>query len=277
MTAREIEALIYQQTGHRVRAPDPGALERVMRRRDDGPTAAAAITAVPAAELNWTILRQLYWFAVGSGIAPEASVGVDGSGRTVLPLYVHPQMIEKLTRLDADLKETIRYFDPQSLLSVLGIRQVINGFLLVPDLYPIRLGGGSAALDEVADLTLANAVYPHIQQTVEDVGTYSVINPAYNPRGTGPGAAGKADFEVATILPPETYEIVYETPTPQSVGGKAVYDIQTYVGDIRWNNSKTYRGDNDNGNFGYYSVDIRIGAKALNREFGFAILYKLVA
>ena len=51
MTDREIEALIYQQTGRRVRAPEPDALERVMRkRRDDGPTPAAAITVTDASD-----------------------------------------------------------------------------------------------------------------------------------------------------------------------------------------------------------------------------------
>ena len=236
----------------------------------------ASFTAVPGAELAWAHLNQIYWFAMASGITNESSVGTDSTGRLVLPLYIHPVMIEKLTRANADLKDIIKYFDPQSLLSVLGVRQVINGYLLVPDLFPIRLGATSA-ITTVAALTLASALYPTIQQTVTDVGTYSVANPAYNRRGTGPGAAGRADFEVATILPPEVYELIYEAPTPQTVGGKAVYDTQTYVGDIRWNNTKTYRGDNDNGNFGYYSVDIRLGTKPLNREFGYAILYKLAA
>jgi hypothetical protein len=49
VTDREIEALIYQQTGRRVRAPEPDALLRVrLRRRDDGPTPAAAITVTDA-------------------------------------------------------------------------------------------------------------------------------------------------------------------------------------------------------------------------------------
>ena len=76
-----------------------------------------------------------------------------------------------------------------------------------------------------------------------------------------------------TILGRDVWEAKYEPIDPSSFSG---FDFQplNYVGEFKWINNKTFQGDNDRGNLGYYLSDIRVAAKPIFPELGYTILTK---
>lgn len=226
------------------------------------------VGALPTVELNWTILDAIYLELARSGYADELAIGRTESGQPVFPIVLSPYYIQKLFRDDTDKREQIKYFDPKSNLSVLGYQGAVNGFLPIVDLFPMRFGTASGdAIDAKAELTLANTIYPTVNSNAT-VGRKHAINPLWRKTGIG---TGRAQFEVAQILPRNVFKMQYETVDPSSVSGMK-FEPNDYLGEFQWINNKTFEGDNDLGNKGYYHAQIRVGAKPLFAEYGYSIL-----
>lgn len=230
--------------------------------------------SLPDAHLDWDHLKQIYWQLCRNGLADELAVGRDSKGRPVLPLHAGPGIISALWKDDTNAKEQVKFFDSAKNLQALGYDGSINGFLPVVDLFPIRYGKGTAAdqsdnISAVADLTLANTVYPTVNANAS-AGRRYTNNPKYAKAVTGV-AAGRAKYEVATILGRDVYEAQFEPMDPTQFSG-ATFTPMSYVGEFQWINNRTFEGGNDRGNLGYYLADIRCGAKPLFPELGYSIL-----
>lgn len=230
--------------------------------------------SLPDADLNWDHLKQIYWQLCRNGLADELAVGRDSKGRPILPLHAGPGIISALWKDDTNAKEQVKFFDSAKNLQALGYDGAINGFLPMVDLFPIRYGKGSAAdqsdnISAVAHLTLANTIYPTVNADASSGRKYK-NNPAYAKAVTGV-AAGRAKYEVATILGRDVYEAKFEAMDPTQFSG-ATFTPMSYVGEFQWINNRTFEGGNDRGNLGYYLADIRCGAKPLFPELGYSIL-----
>ena len=232
------------------------------------------LATLPTTDLSWDHLKQIYWQLVRSGLADELAVGRDSKGRPVLPLMAGPGIIAALWKDDTHVKEQVKYFDSAKNLEVLGYDGAINGFVPVLDVFPIRYGKGTAAdqsdnITSVAHLTAANMIYPTVNGAAT-VGRKYSHNPAYDIAVNGT-AAKRAKYEVVTILARDVYEAKFETMDPSQFAG-ANFKPTNYVGEFQWINNRTFEGENDLGNQGYYRADVRIGAKPIYPEFGYSIL-----
>lgn len=228
----------------------------------------AGLSTLPGAELNWDHLEQLYFDLIRRGAADELSVG-SSSGRPVFPLLISPYYKAKLFK--RDLYEEVKYTDSaRELLEVLGVGGAVNGFVPIVDVFPIRIGA-NPAISTTAELTESNFIYP-TRNTNATYGRKYENNPDYLPSASG----GKAQFEVAVILPREVFEINYEPVDPTSFAGMD-FSPTNYIGEFQWVNNKTFEGDNDRGNLGYYLADVRAGSKPVWPDLGKAILTKVGA
>lgn len=228
-------------------------------------------SGIPTQQLSWTHLDQVYMDLVRRGVAEEYAVGVDSQGAPVIPIILGIGYIQKLFRDDGSGTvnssfDTIKYFDPKSLLKQMGLTTAKKGWLPIADVYPVRLGNATP-ISVVAGLTWANAIYPTTNSGTATFGSRAIPNPQWLATARG----GIAQFEVATVLPKNIYSTLYEPVDPTSFSGFK-FDPVEYVGEFKWINNKTFNGDNDLGNVGYYRADIRVAAKPLNPDLGMSIL-----
>lgn len=228
-------------------------------------------SGIPSQQLSWTHLDQLYMDLVRRGVAEEYAIGTDSNGGPVIPIILGVGYIQKLFRDDGTGTantsfDAIKYFDPQSLLKQMGLTKAKKGWLPIVDVYPIRIGNATP-IAAVAGLTSANYIYPTVNTGAATYGFRAIPNPQWLVASRG----GIAQFEVATVLPNGIYETLYEPVDPTSFSGFK-FDPVEYVGEFKWINNKTYNGDNDLGNVGYFRADIRVAAKPLNPDLGVAIL-----
>ena len=121
----------------------------------------------------------------------------------------------------------------------------------------------------MADLTYTNVIYPTVNGNAATSGRTYSNNSQYQPTARG----GYAQFEVVNILPRNVFCAQFEPSGPDAFSGMK-FDPQNYVGEFQWVNNKTFQGDNDLGDLGYYSTKIRVGAKPLYPQFGYTILAK---
>jgi hypothetical protein len=225
--------------------------------------------ALPTADLSWDHLKALYWELVYNGIADELAVGRDSKGRPILPLMAGPGIIGSLWSGDTHVKEQVKYFDAAQNLKLLGYDGAINGFVPVLDLFPIRYGKTGDGIETSADLVEANFIYPTANANAT-VGRTHAIRSQYRTVARG----GLAEYEVVTILGRNVWEAKYEATDPSSFSGMS-FKPQNYMGEFQWiggDKNKTFLGDNDRGNLGYYLADIRCGAKPIYPELGVSIV-----
>lgn len=205
--------------------------------------------------LEWWHLEELYWDLVARGVADELAVG-EVNGQPVLPLVCSPKVKNYLWRDESNLAQDLRWFDPGSRLAKFGYKGAIKGFIPVIDVFSMRAADATA-------VAAGTFVYP-TQNEATSFGFRHKPRAAYK----------TATCEVATILPMDVYECVYEASTPTAFDGME-FDPQDYSGEFHFINTKTYKGDNDRGNRGYYLADIRIGAKPRNPDLGVSIMHSI--
>ena len=226
------------------------------------------LASLPNEYLGWDHLKQIYWQLCRNGLADELAVGRDSKGRPVIPLHAGAGVISRLFT-NADTKEQVKFFDPAKNLETLGYDGAVNGFLPVVDLFPIRYGKATTGITAVSDLTAANMIYPTVNADATSGRKYTP-NAAYGVNGV---AGGLAEYEVATILGRSVWEAKYEAVDPTQFAGMK-FDPSSYIGEFQWINSRTFGGDNDRGNLGYYLADIRAAAKPIFPELGYSIITK---
>ncbi len=217
----------------------------------------AARTTVGSApsQLEWWHLEELYWDLIARGAAEEMSVGTV-AGQPVFPLVCSPKVKNYLWRDESAVAETLKWHDPGSRLAKFGYQGAIKGFIPVVDVFPMR------AADD-AGLDAGTFIYP-----TENVATSFGFR--HKPRA----AYKTAEIEVATILPMDIYDCVYEPSSPTAFAD-IEFDPQDYTGEFHFMNQKTYKGDNDRGNRGYFLSDIRIGAKPKNPDLAVTIAHDI--
>lgn len=225
------------------------------------------VSGLPTVNLNWAHLDQVYADLVRRGVAEEYAVGQTSSGMPVIPIILGMGYKQLLFRDDTDKREQIKFYDTAQNLKAMGFDGAINGFLPIVDVFPIRYGNATP-IAAVAGLTVANMIYPTINGAAT-VGQKHSPNPDYLSAARG----GDAQFEVVTILPKGVYQTHFEGVDPSSFSG-AKFDPQNYVAEFQWINAKTFEGENDRGNLGYYLADVRVAAKPLNPDLGVSIVTK---
>jgi hypothetical protein len=112
-------------------------------------------------------------------------------------------------------------------------------------------------------------IYPTVNADATSGRKYTP-NAAYGVNGV---AGGLAEYEVATILGRSVWEAKYEAVDPTQFAGMK-FDPTNYIGEFQWINNRTFGGDNDRGNLGYYLADIRAAAKPIFPELGYSIITK---
>ena len=203
--------------------------------------------------VEWKHLKQIYYRLCRKGATKELAVG-QSANRPIFPLHCSPELKEYLWKDEDRIGETLKWHDPKSLLAVMGYDRGINGFTPYVDLFPMRFADDAA-------LAAGTPVYP-TQNVAASFGYDHDENTAWN----------SAKYEVATILPQQVYECVYEPSSPIAFADMQ-FDPQDYTGEFRFINTPTFEGTNDRGNKGYYLADVRIGSKPIYPQFGVSIVY----
>lgn len=207
-----------------------------------------------AAELEWTHLNRLYdqWIRVGGALG---AVGYS-EGQPLAALTLGPGYKRKLYQADSQTRDTVNWGDAFQNFTARGINTSINGYVPNVDDFPIRY-----------DVDM-NPIYPTLN-VPNTKGQQFIQNPAYYTPATHP--EGEAVFEVVTVMCNNIWEVRPRPIGPTSFG-MANFNPINYVGDIQWINNKTFGGDNDQGNLGYYRVDLQMAAKPVRPQWGFSIL-----
>ena len=227
----------------------------------------SAVSELPTEYAGWGHLKKIYWEMVRGGVAEELAVG-SANGLPVIPVFASPNYIERWTRDDTGdkVKTTIDYYDPKSNLKALGYRESINGFLFIPDLFPIRYGDADGIASK-AELVAAKMIYPTVNDTSITAGVGHKPNPNWM-------TTGQAEYEVITFLPKNVWEMQYEPVDPTMFAGMNFNPKTDYIGTFKFINTPTFDGANDRGNMGYYLADIRVAAKPKYTDLGYSLLTK---
>jgi hypothetical protein len=203
---------------------------------------------LPVAELNWDHLNCFYDSQIRLGAEP---VGYS-EGQQLYTLSVGPGYKRKLWQTDTQVRDTVNWGDAFQNFTARGINTSINGYIPNVDDFPIRYR---------ADGT--TKIYPTIN-TNASVGRKFIPNPDYLTVARG----GLAVYEVFTILPRNVWEVKVAPTGPTNFGGMA-FDATNYVGEPEWINNKDM-DCNVLGNLGYYLMNLRMAAKPVRPEAGFA-------
>lgn len=232
----------------------------------------ASLASLPNADLGWGHLKQLYDMLLVSGYVDELAIGTS-NGAPVFPLVARRPIIEALFR-DADSREEIKYFDPQSNLAAFS-KYSVNGFAPFIDMHAIRFGD-SDGIASTAELVLAKMIYPTVNVAAAGSATDDIVlgsgykaNPYYKTIANG----GYAEYEVVTVPTKNAFKVLVEPPDPASIG-EATFNPSDYSGEVNWINNKTFQGTNDHGDVGYFELLIGAAAKPINPEWGFSIVTK---
>lgn len=207
-----------------------------------------------AAELEWTHLDRLYDQEIRLGAALGA-VGYS-EGQPLFALSMGPGYKRKLYQTDSKTRDTVNWGDAFQNFTARGINTSINGYVPNVDDFPLRYDASM------------NPIYPTLN-TSNTRGQQFIPNPAYYTPATHPD--GEAVFEVVWIMMNNIYE-VRPRPIGPTVFGMASFSPINYVGDLQWINNKTFCGDNDQGNKGYYRLDLQMAAKPIRPQWGVSIL-----
>ncbi len=233
------------------------------------------LNTAPTEYCDWPHLEALYWHLIRSGAAEELAIG-RANGQPVIPVIANPRYIQRWTKdatASSAVRATIDWYKPAENLKVLGIREAINGFAFIPDLFPVRFAIDDADLADTQSLTLGNTVYPTINENATTGRRY-----ALNPNWRAGSVVGEDDtttaYEVIQIMPRNVWEATYEPVDPTAFGGLNFNPKTDYVGNFKLINQPTFRGDNDRGNMAYYLADVRVGAKPLYTDLGITLLTK---
>ena len=206
---------------------------------------------VPEAELEWAHLQPLYDRLARTG-AGEFAVGYS-NGMPDYALNVGPGYKRKLWQVDEGVRDTVNWGDAFENFTARGINRAIYGFIPNVDLFPVRYDGSMRWIPPFLNVDAAN-------------GRKFIQNPAYRTSAFG----GNAVYEVVTVTARDIFE-VRVAPGGPTTFGKARFNPQNYAGDVRWINNPDMCF-NKLGNMGQYRMDIRVAAKPIFPENGFAIL-----
>lgn len=212
-----------------------------------------AAGGTPTAELSWDHLNQFYDAMIRNG-AGLSAVGMS-EGQPLFSLACGPGYKRALYQDDTKVRDTVNWGDAFQNFTARGINTSINGFIPNVDEFPLRYKADKTTL-----------IYPTVNVAATK-GRKNIPNPQYKTVANG----GLAVYEVVWVLCRDIYE-VRPRPVGPTTFNMAAFDPINYVGDIQWINNKTFGGTNDQGNKGYYRMDVQAAAKPVRPELGYSIL-----
>ena len=219
---------------------------------NDSLAAFTGVGTLPAADLSWAHLNYLYDYEMQLG-ANNSAVGFS-EGQPLLALVCGPGIKRNLWQDTTLIRSTVDWGDAFQNFQARGINTSINGYIPNLDLYPVRYAANGTT-----------KIYPTQNIDTGTQGWKSVPNANYKTVANG----GLAVYEVFYILMRDIFE-VRPRPIGSTQFGMASFNAINYVGDLNWINNKTFGGENDLGNKGYYRADIQMAAKPVRPEIGVA-------
>lgn len=244
-------------------ASDAGTLLSVEPGLDDSGTATVTSdlatitgTAAPTSVLTLGVLREIYDRLYQDNAGDDGDA-VSDDGSPVFNVFSERATIENLIKLNADVRNDIRWSDRvNDLLGANGSsllpRKSYGGYVFHSRPFPKRFNdNGSGGFVEVA---------PYVATTGATKGTKYVINPAYK----------AAKYTSTVIFHPKAME--WLVPNPNIKVGKLTYDAQNYRGDFRWVNEYDKHCNPDR-NSGYWRAKMACAVKQVFPQYAYYILH----
>lgn len=208
---------------------------------------------LPTSRLTQGILRYFYSRLIRDGAAQNA-YGKE-NGAPVFLLITSPEASDDLIKLNADIRQDLRYAKPSELIQPLGVERSYAGFYHLVDTMTPRydfVGGAFVRRN------------PYATDASASKGTRFIPNPAYF----------TAEYEDSIIFHPDVFTSLVAKPI-STTGGMA-FDPQSYRGDFRWRNIPS-RDCNPDGTIGFFRAIFSSGSKPVRPELGVVIRHKRCA
>ena len=208
---------------------------------------------LPTSRLTQGILRYFYSRLIRDG-AGQNAYGKE-NGAPVFLLITSPEASDDLIKLNADIRQDLRFAKPSELIQPLGVERSYAGFYHLVDTMTPRydfVGGAWVRRNPYA--TDANA----------SKGTRYIPNPAYY----------TAEYEDSIIFHPDVFTSLVAKPISST--GAMAFDPQSYRGDFRWRNIPS-RDCNPDGTIGFFRAIFSSGSKPVRPELGVVIRHKRCA
>ena len=210
-------------------------------------------SALPTSRLTQGILRYFYSRLIRDG-AGQNAYGKE-NGAPVFLLVTSPEASDDLIKLNADIRQDLRWAKPSELIQPLGVERSYAGFYHLVDTMTPRydfVGGAWVRRN------------PYATDASASKGTRYIPNPAYF----------TAEYEDSIIFHPDVFTSLVAKPI--SGTGAASFDPQSYRGDFRWRNIPS-RDCNPDGTIGFFRAIFSSGSKPVRPELGVVIRHKRCA
>lgn len=208
---------------------------------------------LPTSRLTQGILRYFYSRLIRDGAAQNA-YGKE-NGAPVFLLITSPEASDDLIKLNADIRQDLRYAKPSELIQPLGVERSYAGFYHLVDTMTPRY-------DFVGGQFLRRN--PYTTDASASKGTRFIPNPAYY----------TAEYEDSIIFHPDVFTSLVAKPIGAT--GAMAFDPQSYRGDFRWRNIPS-RDCNPDGTIGFFRAIFSSGSKPVRPELGVVIRHKRCA
>jgi hypothetical protein len=208
---------------------------------------------LPTSRLTQGILRYFYSRLIRDG-AGQNAYGKE-NGAPVFLLVTSPEASDDLIKLNADIRQDLRFAKPSELIQPLGVERSYAGFYHLVDTMTPRydLVGGAFVRRN-----------PYATDASASKGTRYIPNPAYY----------TAEYEDSIIFHPDVFTSLVAKPI--STSGGMAFDPQSYRGDFRWRNIPS-RDCNPDGTIGFFRAIFSSGSKPVRPELGVVIRHKRCA
>ena len=210
-------------------------------------------SVLPTSRLTQGILRYFYSRLIRDGAAQNA-YGKE-NGAPVFLLITSPEASDDLIKLNADIRQDLRFAKPSDLIQPLGVERSYAGFYHLVDTMTPRY-------DLVSGAWVRRN--PYATDASASKGTRFIPNPAYF----------TAEYEDSIIFHPDVFTSLVAKPI-STTGGMA-FDPQSYRGDFRWRNIPS-RDCNPDGTIGFFRAIFSSGSKPVRPELGVVIRHKRCA
>ena len=208
---------------------------------------------LPTSRLTQGILRYFYSRLIRDG-AGQNAYGKE-NGAPVFLLITSPEASDDLIKLNADIRQDLRYAKPSELIQPLGVERSYAGFYHLVDTMTPRF-------DLVGGVWTRRL--PYATDASATKGTRYIPNPAYF----------TAEYEDSIIFHPDVFTSLVAKPISST--GAMGFDPQSYRGDFRWRNIPD-RTCNPDGTIGFFRAIFSSGSKPVRPELGVVIRHKRCA
>jgi len=217
-----------------------------------------SITTLPTSRLTQGILRYFYSRLIRDG-AGQNAYGKE-NGAPVFLLVTSPEASDDLIKLNADIRQDLRYAKPSELIQPLGVERSYAGFYHLVDTMTPRYDFDNTLVGQNKWVRRN----PYATDASASKGTRYIPNPAYY----------TAEYEDSIIFHPDVFTSLVAKPI-STTGGMA-FDPQSYRGDFRWRNIPS-RDCNPDGTIGFFRAIFSSGSKPVRPELGVVIRHKRCA